>query len=232
MGNMKSLRTRAIVLRRTNFGEADRVLELLTPDGRMSVMARGVRREKSKLAGGIELFALCDVVVGQGKGNLGVLTSARLIKFYGSILNDYDRMQFAYEALAQVARASASLDESEWYDIAAEVLAALDVATVPMSLVQTWFYVRVAALLGDELNTVRDYSGDKLSSEKTYRYDSQEKGLVEDPKGTVAADHIKILRLCAAKPLNVILQVGGMKEYLADCLYVARQHAALQNVLK
>lgn len=232
MGNMNSLRTRAIVLRRTNFGEADRVLDLLTPDGRMSVMARGVRREKSKLAGGIELFALCDVVVGQGKGNLGVLTSARLIKFYGRILNDYDRMQFAYEALAQVTRASASLDESEWYDIAAEVLAALDVATVPLTLVQTWFYVRVAALLGDELNTVRDYSGDKLSPEKTYRYDSQEKGLIEDSKGTVTAKHIKILRLCAAKPLNVILQVGGMKEYLADCLYVARQHAALQSVLK
>ena len=61
---MKTYRTQAVVLRRTNYGEADRILQLLTPDGRRSVMARGVRKEKSKLAGGIELFAVSDVVIG------------------------------------------------------------------------------------------------------------------------------------------------------------------------
>lgn len=229
---MKTARTRAIVLRRTNYGEADRILDLLTPDGRVSVMARGVRKEKSKLAGGIELFAVCDIVTGSGKGDLGILTSARLVTFYRHILEDYDRMQFAYEALGQVTRASASLDEPEWYEITSEVLAALDVLSVPLQLVQTWFYVRVAQLLGDELNTVRDYMGEKLLSDKTYRYDSQERGFTEDEKGQMSADHIKILRLCAAKPLNTIIQIGGMGDYLADCLYVARQHAALQSVLR
>jgi DNA repair protein RecO (recombination protein O) len=229
---MKTTRTRAIVLRRTNFGEADRILDLLTPDGRMSVMARAVRKEKSKLAGGIELFAICDIVVGAGKGDLGVLTSARLVTFYRHILQDYDRMQFAYEALVQVTRASASLDEPEWYAIVSEVLAALDVLTVPLPLVQTWFYVRVAQLLGDELNAVRDYKGERLQDGKKYRYDSQEKGFAEDVNGMITSEHIKILRLVAAKPLNIIIQVGGMADYLADCLYVARQHAALQNVLK
>ena len=229
---MKTTRSRAIVLRRTNYGEADRVLDLLTPDGRMSVMARAVRKEKSKLAGGIELFAVCDVVIGEGKGDLGVLTSARLVHFYRHILEDYDRMQFAYETLAQITKASASLDEAEWYDIAAEVLAALDVASVPLHLVETWFYVRVARLLGDELNVIRDIGGQKLSPDKKYRYDSQEKGLTEDANGAITSAHIKILRLVAAKPLNVLLQVGGMGEYLADCLYVARQHAALQQILK
>lgn len=229
---MKTTRTRAIVLRRTNFGEADRILDLLTPDGRLSAMARGVRKEKSKLAGGIELFAICDVVIGQGKGSLGVLTSARLVQFYRHILEDYDRMQFAYEVLAQIAKASSSLDESEWYDIASEVLAALDVVTVPLPLVQTWFYVRISSLLGDELNTYRDYKGDKLSAEAMYRYDTTEKGFIEDERGTVNAEHIKILRLVGAKPLSVLLQVGGMGDYLAECLDIARRHAALQTVLK
>ena len=229
---MKTVRTRAIVLRRTNYGEADRILDLLTPAGRMSAMARAVRKEKSKLAGGIELFAVCDVVIGQGKGELGILTSARLVYFYRHILEDYDRMQFAYEALAQITKASATLDEAEWYDIGSEVLAALDVATVPLQLVQAWFYVRVAQLLGDELNTVRDYAGKRLDSGKKYRCDSQEKGFYEDENGSIAAAHIKILRLLAAKPLSVLVQVGGMGEYLAECLVVARRHAALENVLK
>jgi DNA repair protein RecO len=229
---MNTNRTRAIVLRRTNFGEADRILDLLTPDGRLSVMARGVRKEKSKLAGGIELFAVCDVVIGKGKGDLGILTSARMVHFYGHILDDYDRMQFAYEVLAQVAHASKSLDEAEWYDIVAEVLAALHVTTVPIALVQVWFYVRVAALLGDALNTERDNAGRKLLSDKRYRYDSTDKGFVEDSNGQITAEHIKILRLVAVKDLNVILQVGGMGGYLVDCLYVARQHAALKNMTK
>lgn len=224
---MKTTRTRAVILRRTNYGEADRILQLLTPTGRMSVMARGVRREKSKLAGGIELFAVSDIVVGTGKGQLGILTSARLVQFYRHILEDYDRMQFAYEVLTQVGRASESLDEPEWYEIMTEILMALDVKTVSLQLVQTWFYIRMSAMLGDQLNTERDYNGDKLLSDKTYRYESSEKGFVEAVNGDIHSEHIKILRLVAAKPLSVLLQVGGMSEYLSECLYVSRQHAAL-----
>jgi len=67
---MNMRRTSAIVLRRTNYGEADRILQLLTPDGKRGVMAKGVRREKSRLAGGIELFAICEVVITDGKGEL------------------------------------------------------------------------------------------------------------------------------------------------------------------
>ena len=56
-------RTQAIVLRRTNYGEADRILKVITPQGQRSIMAKGVRREKSKLAGGIELFAISDMTL-------------------------------------------------------------------------------------------------------------------------------------------------------------------------
>ena len=63
MVNSKDLRTKAIVLRRTDYGEADRILQLLTPSGKRSVIARGVRKEKSKLAGGIELFSVRGGVI-------------------------------------------------------------------------------------------------------------------------------------------------------------------------
>lgn len=224
---MKTTRTRAIVLRRTNYGEADRVLHLLTPGGRLNVIAKGVRREKSKLAGGIELFAVCDVVAGQGKSDLGILTSARLVHFYRHILQDYDRMQFAYEMLTQVSRASESLDEPEWYDIAVEVLAGLDTASVALDLTKLWFYVRLSAMLGYELNTQRDYQGDKLAPDTVYRYDIGEKGLMPAPNGDVTADHIKVLRLVASQPLGVVAQVGGIGQLLGECLYLAREHAGV-----
>ncbi|MCA9334795.1 DNA repair protein RecO [Candidatus Saccharibacteria bacterium] len=227
-----TVRSSAFVLRRTNFGEADRVLDLLTPQGRVSVMARGVRKEKSKLAGGIELFAICDVVVANGKGSLGLLVSARLVKFYRHILDDYDRMQFAYEVLAQVANVSSHLDEAAWYDIVDEVLSALDDVTVSLFLVQTWFYVRIAALLGDELNVMRDVNGSKLQSGETYRYDGVEKGFVKDSKGNIADAHIKILRLVSIKTLHVVAQVGGVADYLAECVLIARHHASLRQIVK
>lgn len=223
---MRTARTRAIVLRRTNYGEADRIVQLLTPLGRRAVMARGVRKEKSKLAGGIELFAVSDVVIGQGKGDLGTLTSARLVQFYRHILEDYDRMQFGYEVIKLVARASEMVDEPEWYDVLAQVLAALDAKTVDLRLTQTWFYLQYADLLGHALGLRYDAEGQALSPEGQYRYDLGEKGLVRSTGGEITADHIKLLRLIAAKPLEALAQIGGISEILGDCLLLAREHAA------
>jgi DNA repair protein RecO (recombination protein O) len=215
------------VLRRTNYGEADRILQLLTPEGKRSVMAKGVRREKSKLAGGIELFAITDVVISEGKGELGILTSARLVQFYRHILEDYDRMQFGYEVIKHVTRASEMVDEPEWYDTLTEVLMALDVATIPLQLTQTWFYLRYAALMGYELSLTHDTNGEKLQEEAHYMYDVSEKGLRATPGGELSSDHIKLLRLINAKSLKILAQVGGIEATLPECWLVARQHAAI-----
>lgn len=224
---MKTTRTQAIVLRRTNYGEADRILQLLTPTGRQSVMARGVRKEKSKLAGGIELFAISDVVIGEGKGSLGVVTSAKLVQFYRHILEDYDRLQFGYLAIKLVTRASETVDEPEWFDLLSEILMGLDVLTIPLPLIESWFYGRYAALLGHELNLELDIEGQKLQADQMYRYDSAEQGLRAVNNGEISGEHIKLLRLIATRPLKVLVQIGGIGSLLADCLRLVREHAAI-----
>ena len=224
---MKTITTRAIVLRRTNFGEADRILQLLTPEGRRSVMAKGVRKEKSKLAGGIELFAVTDVVLGEGKGELGILTSARLVHFYRHIIEDYDRLQFGYFVIQQITRASENVDEPEWFDMTADIFMALDSKTIPLALTQTWFYLRHASLLGHQLNLNIDTNGEKLTADRTYRYDVGEQGLRELPNGELTAEHIKLLRLISTRSLKVLAQIGGVDEILPAILNVAREHAAL-----
>ena len=220
-------RTRAIVLRRTNYGEADRIVRLLTPLGQRTVMAKGVRREKSKLAGGIELFAVSDVVVNSGKGDLGILTSARLVQFCRHILEDYDRLQFGYEAINLVSKASENIDEPEWYGILSEVYMGLDVSTIPLQLTQTWFYLHYAELTGYELNLERDVAGQTLAPDKTYMYDVSEKGLRLSAQGDITAAHIKLLRIMATKPISAIAQIGGVADILPDCWLIARQHAAI-----
>jgi DNA repair protein RecO (recombination protein O) len=224
---MQSLRTRAIVLRRTNYGEADRILQLLTPEGKKSVMARGVRREKSRLAGGIELFAVCDVVIHEGKGEIGILTSARLVHFYNHIMEDYDRMQFAYQSIKLISKASEMVDEPDWYDVLQEVLMTLDVHSISIELVQTWLYLHYCALLGHELSLWHDTSGAKLSADKNYRYIEAEQGLEELESGELGSEHIKLLRLIATRPLKTLAQIGGIEPILGQCLLVARQHVAI-----
>lgn len=224
-------RTRAIVLRRTNYGEADRILRLITPLGQRSVIAKGVRREKSKLAGGIELFAISDVVINQStrgkKSELGVLTSTQLVQFYRHILEDYDRLQFGYEAINAVAKASEMIDEPEWYGVLSEVYMALDVATIPLQLIQAWFYLHYADLTGYELNVTRDVNGHLLDETKTYMYDTNDRGFRLSEQGDITAAHIKLLRLMIAKPINIIVQVGGVADVLPDCWLITRQHAAV-----
>lgn len=225
---MSTERTRAIVLRRTNYGEADRILKLLTPLGQRSVIAKGVRREKSKLAGGIELFAVSDIVATSTKSSdLGVLTSARLVQFYRHILEDYDRLQFGYEVINLVSRATDSVDDEGWFTVLEQVYEGLDHKDVAMQLVQSWFYVHYAELTGYELSLERDVLGNKLDAQKRYMYDVSERGLRPSEQGDLTADHIKYLRLIAAKSLATVAQIGGVEAILPDCWLVARQHAAL-----
>lgn len=226
---MKSVRTKAIVLRRTNYGEADRILQLLTPDGRRSAIAKGVRREKSKLAGGIELFAVTDVVIGEGRGDLGIITSARLVHFYNHIIEDYDRLQFGYTVIKQVTRASETLDEPEWFLLLSEVFVGLDTVSLPLDMTRIWFYVRFADILGHRLNLETDVAGNKLKADARYRYDAAEQGLVESAHGQLEATHIKLLRLISTKSLAVLVQIGGVDSVLQECLSVARQHAAIED---
>jgi DNA repair protein RecO (recombination protein O) len=84
---MNQIITTAIILRRTDFGEADRILTLITPDhGKIRLMAKGVRRPKSKLAGGIELFSVSKISYIKGRSEIGTLVSAQLNTHYGTIV--------------------------------------------------------------------------------------------------------------------------------------------------
>src|SRR3954464_8224693 len=124
---MKQFLTKGIVLSRTDYGEADRILTLLTPEqGKLRLMARGVRRAKSKLAGGIELFSVSDITHIKGRGEIGTLISARLVKYYSTIVRDIDRVQLGYELIKLIHRATEDEPEAEYFDLLQTAFAALD----------------------------------------------------------------------------------------------------------
>src|SRR3990167_7241260 len=77
------LRTEGIILAHRNFGEADRILTIYTKDfGKMSAIAKGVRRPRSKKGGHVELGNWCKLFLARGK-NLDLLTEVETKKAFG-----------------------------------------------------------------------------------------------------------------------------------------------------
>ena len=222
---MKNEKLKAIVLRRINYQEADRILDLVTPLGKRSVIARGVRKEKSRLAGSVELLCESEIVLTKSnKSSLAILTSARLIRFYGNILKSYDRMTFAYDTLKNIGKAVNQIEEPEWYDLLSQVLSGLDDLKIDLRLIRVWFLLQYQKLLGNELNMLYDVNGEKLEKTKKYTYDYLERGLKEDIGGKINGDVIKFLRVVNNNSLDLVTKIGGIDSVLGDALTLAENH--------
>lgn len=202
----KDLKTAGIVLRRTNYGEADRILNVITPVGKVSVMARGVRKEKSKLAGGVEMLTLSDYVMHFGKSELGVVTSAKMVRHYGNLLKDYERMELIGAMMKQINRAAEGSDNGEFFEILKQCLEGLD-RGLAMRPVEAWFVLNLGRAMGEQMNLYRDVSGEKLSADEHYMWDVAEGALRAHENGDFGANEIKLMRLMLTAKLEVISRV-------------------------
>ncbi len=104
-----------IVLRGYPFGEADRVVVILSPNhGKLRTVAKGVRKTKSRFAGRLEPFTHVDLVLYEGR-NLDTITQASVIEVYPHIRSDLDSVLAAgtmvevVDAVAQEGEPSARL---------------------------------------------------------------------------------------------------------------------------
>ncbi len=217
----QDLRTRAYVLRRTNYGEADRILNLLTEQGKLSAIAKGVRKEKSKLAGNIEMFCLIDLNIHKGRGELGIITSAKMLKYHHNLVTDFNRMELATLILKKTSKASENSDSPDFFPVLDQALTALNDLMNP-AIVETWFLFALVRACGEEINLYRDTSGEKLSPDKRYVWDSIESGLAENTQGNIGADEIKIMRLMFTSKLALISKVKGLEEKIPAILYIAK----------
>ncbi|MCY4246903.1 MAG: DNA repair protein RecO [Chloroflexi bacterium] len=108
----RSIRTQAIILSRRDFGEADRLLTLLTPaHGKLRAIAKGARKPNAKLSGHVELFARSDCLLRQGR-NLAILTQAELIEPYLGLRDDLQRGAYASYAAELLDRFTADDEEA------------------------------------------------------------------------------------------------------------------------
>jgi DNA repair protein RecO (recombination protein O) len=100
-----SLKTEGIVLRSLRYGEADRILHLYTPDrGRISAIAKGVRKTRSRFGGRMEPFFRLDLVLYEGRSDLLTVTSAETLAGHPRLREDAGALDGAARACEAVAR--------------------------------------------------------------------------------------------------------------------------------
>ena len=225
---MRDIRTKAIVLKRTNYGEADRILQLLTPEGKKSVMAKGVRREKSKLAGGIELFSVSEVVIHEGKGELGILTSAKLLEHYDAFVGDVELLDLGGQLMREASKRSEQVESPEFFNIlrqsmqAAQKHAAEGAETRWKELVWAWAIMNMLRASGEEINLKFDANGEKLSPELQYSWDVESAALSPRDGGRISADHIKMMRVMSSTPLEITTKVAGYGTLMDEICYIVK----------
>jgi DNA repair protein RecO (recombination protein O) len=144
----RSYKTRAIVLRARNLGEADKIFTLFTDArGKLDAVAKGVRRAKSQVAGRLEFASEAQLGMHRGR-NLDIITSADITHSRFSSVTDPAAFATAH-LLAELIDAFCEPDlaMSDVYALLEGALAALAGAAEPAALVPR-FELRLLDALG------------------------------------------------------------------------------------
>lgn len=214
---MKDLTDKAIILKRIEYGESDKIITLLTQNnGKITVMAKGIRKQRSKLAGSMELFSTIDITFLDGRSDLKTVVSARLITHYGSIAADLHRSMFLYEALKQLDKLTESECGSEYYTIAEVLMESLADDRVGLELSKMWFLQHVMYALGYRINLKEDSHGEKFDQLAAYAFMQDDMSFMQSNEGTLGSAHIKILKLAEVYAPVQLLNVQHANDYAKD----------------
>lgn len=141
-------RISAVVLKRRDMGEADRLLTVFARDrGKLTLLAKGVRRPASRKAGHIEPFVYTELLVAKGK-SLDLVTQAETIDAHRRLREDLLLSSWAYyvselvDAFTQDADPNALL-----FDLMHETLGRLDAGAEP-ALAVRYYELHLLALAG------------------------------------------------------------------------------------
>ena len=208
-------RTQGFVLKKTDLWEADQVFSIYTQDfGKLKVLGKAIRKIKSKLRSGAELFYLSETEFIQGK-TYKTLTDAIVIDKFKNIRSDLERLKIAY----QIAETTDNLiggqerDEEIW-NLLTEVFEKLNnykLQTINYPLIYHYFLWNLLSILGYQIDLYNcAVCQKKLVPQKLY-FNPEEGGIIDlecfkkIKKGEeVSPELVKILRLLLKKDWNIL----------------------------
>lgn len=130
MARERTFRSEAIVLKRTDFGEADRLLTLYSRErGKIKAIAKGARKPQSRKTGHVEQFMRTNFLFAKGR-DLAIITQAEMVEAYPALREDLVRATYAAYAVELLDRFTVEEDRHlSIYNLLADALGWLATAT-------------------------------------------------------------------------------------------------------
>lgn len=140
--------TEAIILKNQDFKETDKLVTLLTrEEGKMRAVAKGIKKPSSTLRGVTQPFCHCQLQISRGR-ELHIITQGRIISFYGSIREDFNRTLQAVYLMELLDKSLLEADpHPRLFDATLLVLQCLDSESY-FPLLMRWFELALTGELG------------------------------------------------------------------------------------
>ena len=201
-------RTQGWVFKKEDRGEADQVLTIYTKDfGKIKVLGKGIRKIKSKLRYGADLFYLSEIEFIQGKV-YKTLTDSQVIKKFNNDLDKFKIAKLISETLDELIKGEEK-DKKVWSLIKETFL---NLNNWKSDLIYFNFLWNLLSILGYKPELYKcNLCGRKLSPKDLY-FDSESGGVIDcEKKGErVSIEFIKTLRIILEKDWQTLskLKVG------------------------
>ena len=212
----------AIILKKRDVNETDRLYTFFTREaGKVTAIARGVRKPEAKLAGQLETLMLGGVIVAKGKGK-GNVTGAIAEENFSELRSDETLLPMAMEAAGMLERilGEGEADE-EMFRLVTSLLFALEACAEKRDydrarLLLEGFFFHLLSMLGYRIEAGRCAGGgEALVRGERHSLSPEIGGIVcEMHRGSrsmaVSEDGVKLLRLFLANPYESLgkIRVG------------------------
>ncbi len=200
----RTFRTEAIILRRMDFGEADRLLTLFSPEhGKFSAIAKGARKPAARQTGHVELFARSTLLIARGR-ELDVVTQAELSEPFLSLHEDRERAAYASYAVELLDRFTEPGEaNAPLYDLLGLAFSWLSEPDRDLRLAARWYELELLKLVGYQPELFRCLVGGEPITAQDQFFSASDGGAIcpEHAEGfehphliPVSMDGLKILR--------------------------------------
>lgn len=145
MGIMK---TKGIVISENKMGDFDKMVTILTPNGKIGCAAKGARRPKSLLMAGTQFFCFGEYLIFKGNNSYNI-NSCDTIEIFYNLRTDLDKLNYAVKVCKIVD--SVTYENQNTYKILQLVLNTLYIISETnknLDLVISVFRIRLLCLLG------------------------------------------------------------------------------------
>lgn len=211
MARERTFRSEAIVLKRADFGEADRLVTLFSREqGKMKAIAKGARKPQSRKTGHVELFMRSHFLFAKG-GDLDIITQADMVEAYAALRDDLVRTTYASYAVELLDRFTVEHDKHlGLYQLLTEALGWF-ATQEDMLLLARYYELRLLSLAGFQPQLFTCVACGEPITEQDQFFSADLGGLLcpncraaDRRAQPVSAVAVKVLRYLQTRPYDAI----------------------------